>query len=222
MDTDSKNQPHIVMEPKGGIFAYHKIDGIWYLQEPILGGRAGVPFIRIDENDNAWISTAYVEHDATVYTYNVGGRKCCNAMSLFRNIAEQPQKVWGPEKVNSGFVQSTDIDPYSPNKAYQYNQNDIFVEWTTNRVATVLPTPTACCGGEKGFMAISPRQDQEGIVHTTTEYSYRNQLLAENVIWSGGNGNDHAYPGVGIDLTNPDVAYLSGQFSGFSINIWTP
>jgi hypothetical protein len=237
IDTDSNNQPHILTESNsntgGFINAYHKIQNSWLLQEPMPlnpstnpGVDTGyhVPTIRIDKFDRAWISMSQVSWSDS-FDFDFSDSHCCNAMALFEDVASNPTLTWGAVRINYGFVSSLAIDPYHPNKAYQYNGNGGLVEWNINGVPSLSSVPSAGCGGcEPGSIAITPRENQQGKIHTLSISAYRNQDITNDVYpWADylyPQVTDHTYFSVVGDLKNTDVAYLVAPFNGLILNIW--
>ncbi len=215
---DSISQPHIVTED-GGINAYHRIGGQWFLQEPLFTAMPFVPHIEIDSNDRAWIQAS--RPSSFIQDYDMGTTHCCDSMSLMHTVATTPKFSWGPIKINTGFVASIYIDPYFPDKAFHYNHNGVIVEWSNRGMPTRLNTPASCCGGEGGDVAIAPLEDQQGVIHTVAGGTYRNTLLADSIEWISSNQwTDHTYSSISADLKNPNVAYLSSPVNGLSLNIW--
>lgn len=223
IDVDSLKQPHIVTEMNsvgGGLNSYHKVGSTWNKKESLLSDVFFVPHIEVDQYDRAWIQSSR-PLDPSQRDYDVGHTKCCDAMSIMETVSTSPSLVWGPYKVNSGFVASMAIDPYTPDKAYQYNHNGKIVEWSLTGTPTVSSIPSACCGGESGSIEISPRENQQGVFHTVAGGYYRNQLIPNTIEWIISNQwTDHTYVSVGVDLEDPSVAYLTAPVNRLSLNIW--
>ena len=228
IDTDLKNQPHIVLEVSGSL--YSKINGTWNSHLSFIPQFAGRPpgtiHIGIDSVDRAWITSAYVTdfgHD-----FDVGGRKCCIAMSLIENMSDSanPFIKWGPSKINAGFVATIALDPDLPNQAYEYDQNSGLFKWSLGGTPNRVPSSINVIGGEIGAIAVSARDNADSIIHIIGNTYYQNTLMPQGVEWiyrSGGLSwfDDHDYVGLGVDLDDPNVAYLSGpNAGGLALNIW--
>ena len=212
---DSLGQPHFLTEftPQAGMNAYHRVAGAWHAQEPLIqkgpGGGPFHPTIRIDAANRAWVSAN-----------TFGDESTGEYVGLLHNVSTNPapQFAWF-NKVNSpSFVGNLDIDPFYPDNAFD-ECNPVFAvtKFNLDGSQEQLMVLDAGSGGEKVSFKISPRPGQPGVWHVATDWSYHNserQAQAQpRLTWSlyeayPEMGYDENYLDLGIDLTNPLVAYI--------------
>jgi hypothetical protein len=239
IDTDSLNQPHVITSRPVSI--YHKIDDTWQggdMGVEWYGVQGGFSQITVDESDNAWISGNYVE---------CAGCRAGNWYARMPNVALSPNPGfqwifmdWCHEQWNHGFVTHSDVDPYAPDKMYAWGGNQNFLEIDKSQSQSWMGFPYAGRGGEKFTFKIAPVNNAQGIFHTAigsctgsqcagygNKAQYINSKMSNSVPWFDGLfypqpqvDAERTYIGLGTDLKNPEVAYLSAPFNGVSINIW--
>jgi hypothetical protein len=248
---DSKGQPHVVCDAGGAaspsLMKFHKVNGRWSGGVFATGTRGGrydagrlyIGQIEIDGKDRAWISCKLgIKEFGTMYG---------QGLWLFSNVATQPNP---PESffrfvcVYKGMGVVT-TDAKYPDEGVVMGT---FGNWEkVNAAGQSLGRGSinAGHGGEKvraRIASYAPRFDAkpgaypDGIWHTAMcgsralTASYQNSARYKAgqgpIPWAAYNvysimGDDFHHPGVGIDLTDPRMAYMSIVFyNKMCINIW--
>jgi hypothetical protein len=239
IDTDSLNQPHIITSRPVSI--YHKVNNAWQggdMGVQWYGVQGGFAQIAIDKSDNAWISGNYIEcagcraGNWVAYISNVAASNPLGFQWILMNWCKGP---W-----DTGFVGYPDVDPYTPDKMYLWGGNQNFLEIDKSQSRNWNSLPYAGRGGEKFTFKIAPVNNAPGIFHSAigsctgsqcagygNKAQYINSKMSNSVSWFDGLfypqpqvDAERTYIGLGTDLKNPEVAYLSAPFNGVSINIW--
>jgi len=214
IDTDSKNQPHIVTEYNSiggkGVNAYHKINGEWIKQEPLFadgtsrdetnGAYEGAK-IRIDSKDRMWILTQIIGMFPDQNICPSTAKRscgCCNGVSLFNSVLSTgtPTKLWGPVNVPTG-IGAFDLDSYYPDNAFIFGpwveRQSFIAKFDDKGIAKMESANTLAKGGGETFdFAISSRQGQLGVMHSAGAGSmgaglnsmYKNSLMNSQVEWA--------------------------------------
>lgn len=243
---DSAATPHVVTtEAPGnnfyfsdlvnGSFSTVKYDSSALFNSPQFGS----PHMEIDANDTAWIS-------ATFWYPNMG-----IGITVRPNIKSKPgawpsfnsEDIWGGGTYD---VANLSLDPSALGKCYFGSHRGVWEEYTFNASAyniyeSANGTVNDGAGGEKAYFWISKAGSVQhangpnvGVKHHATEWSYNNSLRAaaglDCLKWSDwdyypGMLNDHAYPSVVSDSTEPQTAYIVAVYDerapyGIFLNIW--
>jgi len=242
IDTDSKNQPHIVIDTGdpaglgGEIYIFHKIGGKWSgklfanrTSESVGATPSSItqPWIEIDSKDRAWIFAWYFLSDVMP--------GCGQGLWLYDNIDTNPTKRWFRKKQygigwTPGNVQ---IDPHFPDQSVVMTRDGAYgvVDTSGETIATGEMGPDY--SGEKFRFRITPREGQSGVWHgimngfSRKDSGYHNSLINKDVTWASyypyrSQGHDHNHAGVCGDLENPEIGYMAAVFdeAGLCINIW--
>ena len=221
IDTDSSNQPHVVyqrIDNLASIDMVNKINGNWIAKSDFIVGRdfgnvltLGGPMLNINENDVAWMSTA-------PFGLHGGGH-----LVLIEGISHNPTKKLIIKNIGMPSSDSS-MDPYTGDEVYITGMPTVLRCSTKGECADDISINMGF-GGERFRMEISPRKGQKGVFHTATDWTYQNSVRDKKglpYITFKGEGDDHAYPNLGIDLENPEVAYwvLAGGNNRLMLNIF--
>ncbi len=239
---DSKDQPHIVTRANRVDYNYYyKLGEVWYNKEPLLdnsGNRfPGLwhPFIEIDSKDRAWVSGSFV----------IAGVECAEWVGLIQDVADSTdQKVqWsnfvGDYQCEHDFVGNIDIDPYYPDNAFYQSADGVITSFSSDGSKSVLTNfYEGLTAGEYHIMKIAPNNNSPGIMHGLATIWYQNSNLKAsgsnalkwvdsfyndpNRVYSNA-PSDHTYPGIGIDIKNPEAAYMAVRNvipNGLFVNIF--
>lgn len=239
--TDSKNQPHIVMDVGGtaSFLWYSKIGtGGWV--KKFEGLPAGIPgngspqfynpHLEITPDDIGMLS------GVMWHPYGMGFALINDISSPNASISDS----WTKNGGGGGMlpIGNLSFDPGKPNElvAYYGNGGQWKVEpFTDNGVRTTAADETSGAlssslqGGEKNYFWISkagnvqhPNTGSHAVWHATTECYYQNSLQFENgqglKKWapvpssSNPNGSDHTYPGMCSDNKEPGTAYFIADY----------
>ncbi|MBU0679247.1 MAG: VCBS repeat-containing protein [Verrucomicrobia bacterium] len=238
--TDSKDQPHVVVDIGGSTvnYFYDKIGGSWQTSSYNSGGQSAQaynPHIEINEFDQAWISVV------KWYSHGMG-------MMLRENMATSP--VFRKYSATTGGagglpVSNLSIDPTINNQSVVYGGNGGYWEkvgWNGSAFYSLgTGNMGTGSGGEKNYFWISKAGDfnhpggkVQAVWHACTDWSYQNSVRAEagkgRQVWANFGtypymGDDGAYPIVVSDNVEPQTAYIANDFGKFGgpgivMNIW--
>ena len=238
---DSLDQPHAVVDRGSGntLYIYHRIGNVWtelVLAKGSQGGtynasRIYMPHVEIDKKDRAWISAKF---GCKEYGSMSGQGLWC-----YENITTAPSKKffkWVPSSVTHKGNGNIALDPNEPNAGYMLASGGRWAK--INDSGNVVATGSWNVGpsGEKIRGEISPRTGQAGVWHSAMngydecsssyQNSLRNAAGKDPVVWASYSkypeqGIDTYHPGIGIDLVDPEVCYISATFNvGPVINVW--
>ena len=249
ISTDSKAQPHFVCDNGGNtqFMKYHKVNGQWSGGIFAVGSRGGrysasrlyVGQIEVDPLDRAWISCKFGTKEF--------GSMLGQGVWLFRDVAKSPNP---PEQFFKFVVVHKGMGMVSTDAKYP-NQGVVLGTFGNYRIlddrANIIGSGSinAGQGGEKirfRIASYAPRfgtakvDYPDGIWHTcmngysATDAKYQNsaRYLAglPPVTWANYGpyrvmGDDLSHPGIGIDSSDPRVAYMGGVFNGqVCVNVW--
>jgi len=248
ISTDSRGQPHIVCDNGGktDFMKFHKVNGQWSGGIFAVGSRGGrysasrlyVGQIEIDPRDRAWISCKFGTKEF--------GSMLGQGVWLFRDVATSPNP---PEQFfrfvvvykGMGLVST---DAKYPDQGVVLGTFGNYQILDTSGRTIGSGSINAGHGGEKVRFRIAsyaPRFGAsgaypDGIWHTcmngysALDSKYQNSLLYRSgkgpITWASYRvypqmGDDLSHPGLGIDLSDPRVAYMGGVFNGIvCANIW--
>jgi hypothetical protein len=248
--TDSLGQPHFVCDAGGDtrFMKFHKVNGVWnggIFAVGALGGRYSasrlyVGQIEIDSRDRAWISCKFgVKEYGTMYGQGIW---------LFKDVATQPNpseqffrfvcvyKGMGVVTTDAKYPDQGIVIGTYGNFAILYSDGQILKTGSLNngpggekvraRVASYAPR----------FGAVPGQEYPDGIWHTAMNgYSACSSKYQNSTRYKAGlgpvtwadygpypqQGSDFSHPGLGIDLVNPQIAYIGSVFNNkLCINIW--
>jgi hypothetical protein len=241
--TDSKSQPHIIVDLPGSSvnYFYDKIGSSWLTSSYNSGGSQSFnPHIEINDNDQAWMSIV------KWYPQGMG-------MFVRDNMSTAPviRKYSGTTGGTGGLpVSNLSIDPTINNKAVVYGGNGgkfDKVAWNgSSFYSEGTGTLDTGSGGEKNYFWVSRAGNvqhgrgggglfgNQAVWHSCSDWSYNNSLRKSNnklpIHWANfavytGMGDDGAYPCIVGDSVEPQTAYMCmdlTQFSGQGLvmNIW--
>jgi len=241
--TDSKNQPHIIVDIGGSSlnYFYNKIGTTWTTTAYNSGGSQSYnPHIEINDNDQAWMSVV------KWYPQGMG-------MFVYDNMSTAPtfRKYSGTTGGTGGLpVSNLSIDPTVNNRAVVYGGNGGWFEKVLWNGASFQSEGTGTLdtgsGGEKNYFWVSRAGNvqhgrggggifgNQAVWHSCSDWSYNNSVRKSNnklpVHWANfgtypGMGDDGAYPCIVGDSVEPQTAYMAmdlTQFSGQGLvmNIW--
>lgn len=249
--TDSLGQPHMVCDAGGDtrFMKFHKVNGAWSGGIFAVGARGGrynasrlyVGQIEIDSRDRAWVSCKFgVKEYGTMYGQGVW---------LFKDVATTPtpkEQFFRFVCVYKGMgVISTDAKYPDQGIVIGTFGNYAILDAAagqTLKTGSLNNGP----GGEKvrarvasyapRFGAVPGQVYADGIWHTamngysacSSKYqnSARYKAGAGPVTWADYStypqqGADFSHPGMGIDLINPQLAYIGSVFNNkLCVNIW--
>jgi len=248
ISTDSKSQPHIVCDNGGNtqFMKFHKVNGQWSGGIFAVGSRGGrysasrlyVGQIEIDPRDRAWISCKFGTKEF--------GSMLGQGVWLFRDVATSPNP---PEQFFRFVVVYKGMGLVSTDAKYP-DQGVVLGTFGNYRILDTRGNTigsgsiNAGQGGEKirfRIASYAPRFGAsgaypDGIWHTcmngysALDAKYQNSVryLAGKgpVTWANYGpypvmGDDLSHPGIGIDLSDPRVAYMGGVFNGqVCVNVW--
>jgi hypothetical protein len=244
---DSKSQPHFVCDAGGNptFMKYHKIGGTWRGGPFAIGtkggkynaGRLYIGQIEIDSKDRAWISCKFGAKEFGVLGQGIW---------LYRNISTSPaEQFFRQINVYKGMGVVT-TDPKYPDQGVVIGTFGNYEILSQYGQTLKQGSMNAGHGGEKVRARIGstvPRfgtkgdeKAADGIWHTAMcgsaaipasyQSSTRYKAGQGPVTWAAYApyrimGDDYHHPGVGIDLTDPRIAYMAVVFYGkMCINIW--
>jgi flagellar basal body-associated protein FliL len=229
--TDVKNQPHIFVDKIST--SYHKINGQWNSKTGLISNALEGAVVVIDAKDRAWVFTAHIVGGDTANTWE--------QVTLIRDMSTNPTFAWAKKIPFKGsFVGNIVIDPYFPDNAwyyghpttqpaYKFDANGNFAADSSHSLSSLGAS------GETNYFAISPNQNgkQPGIIHGANDAlnnglypAYQNSIRQSQglgkVNWNTETGlnREHIYIGLGIDLENPNIAYMAMGVNQLLINIW--
>jgi hypothetical protein len=234
IDVDLAGQPHVIVENyTAGLCAYHKLGGDWQAEEPwfVPGGAMGSVHMEIDASDRAWVSfTTFLAGDADVTGEWV---------SLLTDMSHAPTQAWAENiRPYTGFSGNLSIDPYYPDDAVRMGGQPhptYRFDAQGNYEQDITLSPGDSGEGIRFRIAPAYGGSQPGVWHAATgiwnlggnDGGYHNTTrLGQSlgpIAWLSHTypqwGDSH-YPSVGVDLEDPQVAYLAGSYEGLLINIF--
>lgn len=231
----SNGTPCIVID-KGTddvIQSFNKVNGSWKERELAHGSKGGkydasrlyMPHVEIDESDRVWVSCKF---GCAEYGKMLGqGLWLINDLNTFEPskfswiTASETHKGNGNVAIDRGRIDMARMLA-TTGKWLLLNSNMDRIQHGT------LPIGES---GEKLRGLISPRFNLTGIIHLVSggysrqSSSYINDTMTKSIVWANyaqypEQGNDMAHPGIGIDVTNPNICYISAPYKGVSINVW--
>jgi len=241
--TDSKSQPHIVVDIGGSSlnYFYSKVGTTWAASAYNSGGSQSYnPHIEINDRDQAWVSVV------KWYPQGMG-------MFLYENMSTAPtfRKYSGTTGGTGGLpVSNLSIDPTVPNACVVYGGNGGWfdkVGWNgSSFFSQGVGTLDTGSGGEKNYFWISRAGNfQHGtggggifgnhaVWHSCSDWSYNNSVRKSNnklpIHWANfgtypGMGDDGCYPCIVGDSVEPQTAYMTMDLTQYSgqglvLNIW--
>ncbi len=246
--TDSINQPHFVCDPGGNRFIYkfHRVKGKWQggvFAEGSLNGRYSasrlyIGQMEIDAKDRAWISCKF---GCKEYGSMLG-----QGVWLYRNITTAPvEQMFRHVNVYKG-MGVVSLDAKYPDQGVvlgTFGNFRILSQYGENLGSGSI---NAGHGGEKVRMRIASYAPKyrakgdtkaypDGIWHTAMNGGPIDSMYQNSARYKAGlgpvpwaskyaypeMGDDYHHPGIGIDATNPKMAYIASVFLGnLYMNIW--
>ncbi len=227
---DVLDQPHIVIDQGWSdvLYVYHRLGGDWneelFAQGTWGSDRNYLPHIEIDGLDRAWISSWYA-------TVNVE-EECGQGVWLLDDMSSAPTQVFHEKIYITWANGNLSLDPQHPDRGYVMARDGAWQ--AVDEAGQVVDSGQMYLGstGEKLRLLISPVSGSDGVWHgvmsgwTEYESAYRNSRMDDTVTWATyaaypGQGEDVRHPGLGIDLADPEVAYIAIAYApGVVINVW--
>jgi MYXO-CTERM domain-containing protein len=227
---DSLDQPHMVVDQgwANTLYIYHRIGGSWseelFAQGNWGANRNYLPHIEIDQQDRAWISSWYA-------TSNVVP-ECGQGVWLLSDMATAPAEVFHVKIYITWANGNLSHDPAHPDEAAVMARDGSWKKVGTSGQELGSGQMGLGITGEKLRFLISPRDGADGVWHGVmsgyppSHSAYRNSAMADIVTWADYDaypeqGLDTRHPSLGIDLVDPEVAYIAiGYNPGVVVNIW--
>jgi len=250
VSTDSLRQPHVVADNGGRtpFMKFHRVNGAWSGGVFAVGSPGGrydasrlyIGQIEIDPLDRAWISCKMGTKEF--------GTMLGQGVWLFRDVATDPNpaEVFFRYVVVYKGMGMVATDSKYPNQGVVLGTFGNYLILNDRGESLQRGSLNAGQGGEKVRFRIAsyaPRfgsgtgSEPDGVWHTcmngfsAEDAKYQNSLRRQagllNVTWARYSrypvmGDDLCHPGIGIDRSDPRVAYMGCVFYGdVCVNVWT-
>ena len=244
--TDSRNQPHIVIDAPNSrvLYQYHKIGGVWGGMEVGRSSPGGkydasrlyMPHVEIDPRDRMWVSCKFGTKD---WGSMLGqGVWCYDSVASQMNVRRFFRFV--DHTVGGKGYGNIALDPAFPDEGVLLATNGRYavLDDQGNTIRTGVMNIGA--SGEKFRFRIAPRAGGRGVWHaamsgffaarklpSTYQNSVRNAAGLGLVRWIANNfhpelGEDVWHPSIGIDSADPEMCYIGERLEdGLRVQVWT-